>query len=108
MWAEVYGPCLRTESATAPSQFRGLKPPHQLSLALADLPPEFLDDLRHGLAHPRQLPVLDLDDAEARGGGHRGGALLLLQQALLPEDVARSEVGDVLSAPLDLHRAVLD
>src|SRR5215203_5388582 len=47
------------------SQFRGLTPPHYLTLPLGDLALELLDDLGHRLAHPGQLPVLDLDDAQA-------------------------------------------
>ena len=43
-----------------------------------------------------------------RGRGHGRRALLLLQQALLAEDVAGPEVGEVLALALDLDRAVLD
>jgi hypothetical protein len=38
--------------------------PGLLALALLDLALELLDHLGHGLAHPRELPVLDLDHPE--------------------------------------------
>src|SRR5688500_4914298 len=75
---------------------------------LLDLTLELLDDLGHGLAHAAELPVLDLDHAQGVGGPHRSGALLLLEQALLAENVAGAQLGDLLAVALDLRRAFLD
>jgi hypothetical protein len=52
--------------------------------------------------------VLDLQSANRGGRDDGRRALLLLEQALLAEDVAGAEVGDLLAAALDADRAVLD
>src|SRR4051794_1539813 len=64
---------------------------------LLDLLGELFDHLGHRLLHPGQLPVLDLDQADRRGRGDGRRALLLLEQALLAEHVAGTEVGEVLA-----------
>ena len=79
MWAAVY------------SAAGGRGP--ALAAALLDLAAQLVDGVGHRLLHPRELPVLDLDQPYRRGRGHGRRALLLLEQALLAEDVAGTEVG---------------
>ena len=76
--------------------------------ALFDLLLELLDHLGHRLAHPAQLPVLDLDHPQGVLGDHAGRAGLLLQQRLLAEDVAGAELGELLAVALDARLALLD
>ena len=76
--------------------------------ALLDLLAQPVDDFRHRLLHPAELPVLDLDHAQRRGRDDVGGALLSFEQALLAEDVAGAELADLLAVALDLRGAVLD
>src|SRR5689334_15168726 len=79
-----------------------------LASALFDLLAQLLDDLGHGLLHPRELPVLDLDQPRRGGRRDRRRARLLFEQALLAEVVAGAEVGNLLALALDLHGAVID
>ena len=54
---------------------------------------------RHRLAHPAELPVLDLDQTQLTCHRHRHRALLLLEQPLLARGVTGTKVGEAACRP---------
>src|SRR4051794_4430546 len=71
---------------------------------LADL----LDGLGQALLHPLQVPAGERDDPHRALGDHGGAAAVLLEQAHLTEEVAGTQVRDVLAVAQHLGLPLLD
>src|SRR5215211_3426490 len=72
---------------------------------------ELLDapvDARRVLLQSLHLEVPEADQLEPRGGSDRGAAHRIIEHPCLAEDVALSEVGDVIAIAGHLRGAILD
>jgi hypothetical protein len=69
---------------------------------------KLVDRARRALAQPAHVPARQRHEQHRRRRAHRRRALRALEDAHLPDDVARPEVGDVLAVALDARRALLD
>src|SRR4051812_7938072 len=76
--------------------------------ALLDNGAHPLHGLRHRLLHPLHVPAGERDQPHVGLGHHGGGPAVLLEQADLAEEVAGSEVGNVLAVAQHLGLALLD
>src|SRR5882757_3820426 len=76
--------------------------------ALLEHAADLLDGVGDRLLHALHVPAGEGDEAHVRRGGDRRGAQRTLEQADLPEEVARAQVGHVLPAARHLGGALLD